>query len=176
METGATIVVTVRGPAAADNQPLIFLDDQLNRDDQGNVKTSFAPGDRVYVLLQIPAGQTVDDVRSSDGTLNPLGLVTRQQTDQLTIESDAKTVSLSKNPAGSLEPGWYGNSGSMSIDGKNLTITGDLPAIVDLTYSYQAISYLLTGPDVELDDNQTWPVRVTAYTPEDGGNANNCAA
>lgn len=176
MATAATIVVTVQDAAeAAGNQPLIFLDDKLNPGPDGKPKTQFQSGDRVYTLLQTPDGVTVDDVRSSDGSLTRIGEVTRQQTDQVVIESAAKPVTLSKIPSGGLTPAWYGNSGEISIDGKSLTVTGELPAIVDLTYSYRAISYLLAGPNVDLDAEETWPVRVTAYTPEGSAqDADNC--
>jgi len=173
-ETAATIVVSISDPAA-DNKPVLTLDDTLNIGADGKVKTQFLPGERVYVLLQIPDGVVVTDVRCSDGSIAKVGDVSREQTDRLTIDEASDQLTLSKIPAGDLEPTWYGNSGSLSLDGKTLTVSGDLPAIVDLTYAYTATSYILSGPAVALAGGEEWPVRVTAYTPEEA-DADNCPA
>ena len=179
MATAATIVVQVQDPSATaeDQQLTLFLDDHLNPGPDGKPLTQFPVGSRVYLLLQILAwGLTIDDVRSSDGTLTRIGEVTRQQTDQVIIDSDTKTVSLSKIPSGGLSASWYGNSGIVSVNGRQITLTGDLPMVVDLTYNYKATSYRLVGPNVALDEEETWPVRVTAYTPESTEDADNCPA
>ncbi len=176
METASTIIVNPAAAGQAGNNLLIFLDDFLNVDAAGEVITSFAPGDRIYFLVQVLAGLVLEDVRCSDGSLSHLGNVTRQQTDRLNIAEDTDSVSLSKIPHGGLTPVWYGNEGDVSLNENELTVRGPLPAVVDMSYSYRAISYLQIAPDIDLEADTTYPLMITAYTPEDSTDADNCPA
>lgn len=176
MATGATLIIKPQAAASAESQPVMLLDDTLNLDAAGKAKTRFYPGDRVYLLLQIPDGVEVTAVRSSDGTLARLGTVTRQKTEIITATEEDVPVSLSAIPSGGVTAvKWYGNHGSIAgIDGRKITISGDMPIKVMIRYSFEAVSYMLDGVDEALEAGEEWPVEVRAYMED--ADADNCPA
>lgn len=120
-------------------------------DGPNNGKTSFSPGDDVYLLVRKSADVTVVGYPSL-GSVGKVGDVSGIKEKQVVTFPRTRSVELSQAPAGAVSLTWYGTSlGSYTVKGKTLTLTGaynhDNPPVGVAMASYEsaAESWKLSG-------------------------------
>lgn len=139
-----------------------FLDDQLNKDVTGEVKSQFAPGDRPFFLVHLDPRLRITQIRCSSGGVRALGQVIRtQRVDNLEVDVVGDTVECERIPEGDLACRWYGNVPSIRRSGRVLTFMGALPATGSATYPYRAWSYQYLPPP--LSPTQEWRSRIVVH-------------
>lgn len=127
-------------------------------------KTTFYPGDMFHFLLQIDPKLYVQDLRSSWGSVQPLGIVTRPHDESIELSRPGDDKTISYTPAGPVSPRWYGNAPYLNVVGRQLTYrSGPLPAIGELRYSSAWQSYRLVPAALSLGPDDEWPVLIVAY-------------
>lgn len=141
---------------------LALLDDFLNRDARDEVITSFAPGDLVNFLVQVDPALRIDRVVATHGQVVSQGYCLRERTDQLLFAE--LQGELSAIPAGALSAAWYGRAAAgLKASGRQLTVTGSVPALGDITYSARFAGYVLHTPMVELAADEEYPIIIVIY-------------
>ena len=161
---GATIVVEFGTGADSSAFVAVELDDRLNKDANGEVKTSFHPGDEVWFWLQWDAAALrLDRVRATSGQVVACGTASRTREQQCTWTGD-EAVELSHIPAGSPALKWYGNVGSgLSRDGRKLWVTGNTPCTADATVPISVHLYRYVPPPMALGEGETWRSVIVCY-------------
>lgn len=173
MAVEATTLVEFGDVDPASVLVVLELDNILNVDSEGNNKTSFAPGDDIFFRLQVSSGVVIEDIIPTDGTVQNLGAVSRSSEETtvfLSREADNPTKkTLSYIPNGSISITYIGRSGSVSRAQKtNLSVeyTGDInsvPFLAEFTYNYNIGSYVLRTPNIELTENESYPIVIVVY-------------
>lgn len=139
----------------------------LETDSDGNdaEKTSWHPGDIYHFLVQHDPGLKITAVKSSWGSVQSLGQVSRaHESEDLQIAEAEDENETSYIPAGGVGATWYGNSPAISSAGRTVRyLSGPLPAIGKIRYSARWHSYRLVPADLELDEDEDWPVLIVAY-------------
>lgn len=141
---------------------VLELDDILNED-----KTSFQPGDTIYLRCQYSDDVVLESIKVTNGSVKDNSTVTREEVDtQLWIETTDDNE-LSYIPSSSLGEIWYGNTGDcLKKEGvKQTTITSVVsPALVRIDYSSVFYSYKVLTPDIDLSlyEDETYPITVVA--------------
>jgi hypothetical protein len=154
-----TIVVEFGNSVSDDSFVVVELDEESNLDDTGKEITSFAPGEKARFLVHFdPDELKIASVVVSDGDVKSNGAVYRTREEQFSFSNkDDKT--LSYIPYGSLTwDKWYGNEATVTNDSRVLKITGDVPAIGEVSYEIWAQKYTLTPPDMTLTDDESYPI------------------
>jgi len=112
-------------------------------------KTSFEPGDSVYILAYLSDNLRITAADCSAGTISAAGSTTVSQTQELTFEGVA-TASLDVPASGSLGAvTWWGRSlGSISLGADKTTCTAGSAgvAVAQVTYPANALIYRLDAP------------------------------
>lgn len=151
----------------------MIADFQRNRetDSEGRdvEKTSFHPGDIYHFLVQHDPGLRITAVKSSWGSVQALGAVTRSHTGergediQLAEAEDEVETSYIPN-IGRVSARWYGNSPDIvNMHRSVMYRRGPLPAIGKIGYSADWHSYRLVPAALTLRDDEEWPVLIVAY-------------
>lgn len=139
-------------------------DPTLNREVVDGVeqeKTSFAPGDLYYFLVQYDPTLAIAQITSSSGSVAQYGAVTRQHEQTIELPTADDPVGLSYTPSSSPTVRWYGNAPALSRDGRDLSwSSGPLPAIGVATYQSVWTSCRLTPPSMTLAEGEDWPVLI----------------
>ena len=163
-EVGATIVVEFGTGADSSAFVAVELDDQLNVDAEGEVKTQFHPGDEVWFWLQWDASALrLDRIRATSGQVVDCGSASRTRDQQLTWTGD-EAVELSHIPAGSPTLRWYGNVGSgLSRDGRKLRVAGNTPCTADATIPISVRLCRYVPPPLSLGEGETWRSVIVCY-------------
>lgn len=159
--------VVVFGDAAGggDSGIQVVWDDAANVDSEGEPISAYYPGDSRYLLVIVPHGFKLVEVKSTDGTIAATGPVLRQQVDQVLFDLPDKLIDLSQQPAGGVTPTWYGRSAVHTVEGKQVKASA-APCLADLAYSYAAHQYRLTAPStlaIGPADDDDWPIGVVVY-------------
>lgn len=163
-----TIVVRFGDSVAADTQfASVFLDSTLNRDDEGNAKTRFFPGDRVYLLAHLEPGLSISRIATTSGDYSILGTVGRSERTRAFFVDTETTVSLSHYPASTIDAVWFGRTASVTSSGREAR-ANNAPVIGDIIYTYNAISIEIIPPPLELADDDEYPLGVVVTVT--GGN------
>jgi hypothetical protein len=145
----ASIVVNYGDTAASSALVVVELDDTLNLDAAGKTKTQFYPGDLVYFLVHHDATVRITRVLTTSGTVDPLGSVLRDRTQQMLFKSPTDKQDLPHLPAGIVTPSWYGRTSNLVQDGRSLTADAT-PCIGEMDYDMEAELFCLTPPDLDL--------------------------
>ncbi len=167
MSVESTIVVEFGTGVDSGALVVVELDDEVNLGEDGEVKTSFVPGDEPGFLVHYDTSALrITRVACSSGMVVDLGQVTRTRVQQVEFTVAEQPQDIPHIPAGGISWNWYGNSPAVNQDGRTLTAIGDdaeFPAIGEATYhvSYQA--YKLIPPTLTLDDDEQYPVLITVY-------------
>jgi hypothetical protein len=161
MSIAATLIVQFG--SSADNGDLVVmeLDDSRNLDANGEVKSSFAPGDAVYFLLHHAPTLTLGSMVATAGYIVPMGTARFERVVDQQLFVNTEPISVTHLPAGGVGVSWYGRESATTQSTNQLTAT-DPPAIGVLTYQFDALLYRLQTPGVVLADNETFPVAVVA--------------
>ncbi len=142
-----TMTISFDEDADSSLHAVALLDDELNKNASGEVKTSFGPGDAPYFLVHLDPKLAVKKVACSSGSVSGGGRVTRAAETEVNIgDGDDETTELEYIPSGGVTPTWYGNAPAMKLDGRTINWSGALPAAGELKYSYSAHSYRYTPP------------------------------
>jgi hypothetical protein len=158
MSVAATVVIQFGEGADNSATAVVELDESRNLTPDGEIKTTFSPGDVVYFLVHHAPQLRIGTVVPTDGYVVDLGRTQfARQTQQLFADGDA--VSLSYLPAGGVDATWYGRTSNLTQTGSSL-VAVDPPVIGDLRFSIEAALYRLQAPSVTLAEDQTYPVAV----------------
>lgn len=135
-------------------------------DGPNNGKTSFSPGDDVYLLVRKSSDVSVVGYPSL-GTVAKVGDVSGIKEKQVLTFPRTRTAELSQPPSGAVTLTWYGaNLGAHTVKGKTLTLTGSYdhdnpPVGVALAkYESAAESWKLSGLPSTVDGKTSYEVLV----------------
>lgn len=157
--------------AAADSGlfAAMIADFQRNRekdnDGKDQEKTSFHPGDIYHFLIQHDPGLKLTAVKSSWGSVQSLGGATRShEGEEIQLAEAEDTAETSYMPSGNVVVRWYGNSPALATEGREMSYgLGPLPAIGRISYVAAWQSYRLVPEELELAEDEGWPVLIVAY-------------
>jgi hypothetical protein len=162
MSGGPTIVVKFGDDVSSNALFVVELDEEMNRDGQGEVKSQFYPGDQVWLLMHYDSNLVIKDVRTTSGDIVRQGTVTRSHTEE-TLFADADTpVELPHNPYGGLGASWFGRSSALSVSGRQVTAEST-PCIGNVTHSFLAELWMYTPPPLSLVADQEYPAAIVVY-------------
>lgn len=166
--------VTVVFNDGEDNDHIILaeLDDVLNVDSDGEVISTFAPGDEPYIRFNASDNVTIDSVVATDGGVLSLGNVSRTiELEQLFASNDAaEPDELSFSVVvDTVDVSYIGRDGSFTtkdLGNGMLKYVGDIasvPFLMAATIDYTAKSYQLIPPTLNLDEEETYNIYVVFY-------------
>jgi hypothetical protein len=165
-ETGkalGTIILDFADTNAGNAFIVLELDDELNKDSAGEVKTSFYPGDNVYFRIHHDDTVRIKSSAQSSGTVVSFGSVRRTSTQQMSFPTLNDEPETSHIPI-SISPVWYGRVPILSIDGRKLK-ANNVPAIGEITHDFYAWSYRITPPPLVLSGDEKYYI-LTVITLE----------
>lgn len=168
MTVAATIVVHFGDDVADSAFGVAMLDDVLNVDAAGEVKTSFAPGDQIHFLVQHDPSLRVDRVAATHGTIVQLPDKDYELTGDFTFAEPAEAQDLQIYHRGAVTQEWFGPSGietraGLSVANRQVQVAAATPCLVRLTYHGLMKSYRLHAPNVTLAEDETYPVAIVIY-------------
>ena len=165
MSTATCVISFGSGSGEADPFAVIELDDSRNRDSDGEVKTTFSPGETIWFLLHLEPGFSPSRVYDTDGQATMIGEVTQQRADQGVVfgplDEDIEHE-LSYYPSGGVSAEWHGNSMTISaVNGRTLTVAqADRIARADLIYSVHFWSLRFDPPPLALAEDESYSIDV----------------
>jgi hypothetical protein len=165
MTTKATIVVSFKaGTSSTGYHTAAELDDELNVDSAGNVKTSFYKGDDIYFLLQHDSRLRIVDIRATNGNVVYIGTVTRTRESFMVFE-EVDTPQSFGYMGGNFSTDWEGNQATVARDGiTNITTNaGDFPANGTISRECSFRSYRLRSAIPTLASDEEYHVTVVVY-------------
>lgn len=141
---------------------------ELDSDGREVEKTSFHPGDIYHFMIQHDASLKITEVKSSWGSVQALGAVTRSHTgehgEDIQLAEAEDELETSYIPTSSVSAKWYGNSPTVKNTGREIRYQGGpLPAIGRIGYSADWHSYRLVPAALDLAEGKEWPVLIVAY-------------
>lgn len=165
MSGGGPTIVVKFGESVDQTLDQLFvveLDEQLNRDIQGEVKNQFLPGDPVYFLMHYDPGLRVAAIRTTSGDVVRLGTVGRTGSEEILFEAADDEHELPHNPSGHPSASWYGRSSTINRSGRTLT-AASTPCIGEVSYGYQAESCRYEPPAMSLSGDQEYKVGIVIH-------------
>lgn len=150
---------------AANFYSRIALDDSLNKDAAGKVKTSFNPPDDVHIMCQLKLGWKIQKVEWTSGQVVVNGIVPRTDTMERTFFIDTETdKNLNFYPSGGISGSpFYGKTCTFLRGEDRIVIPSSAPVMVDLSYSYVGYSLTIHTPNVALGEDDSWPIGVVIW-------------
>jgi len=138
-----------------------------NRPDGPNEgKTSFSPGDDVYLLVRKSADVTVAGY-ATIGNVSLVGAVTGMEEKEMLVFPRTRSAELSKTPEGGVSFTWFGTvPGTPVVKGKTVNLTGaydkDNPPIgvAEAVYTTAAESWKLSGIPATVNGKSSFEVLV----------------
>lgn len=156
-------IVTRFGEGVASESLVVHeLDEKMNVDAAGQVRTTFPPSMPAWIVSHLDAGLMVSRAEASDGTVQILGQVHRNRTQDLQFPEVGDTVALSYAPVGQVEITWEGRDGLVSAIGRTLT-AGAAPAIGVAAFEIVATQVRLIPPRLTLAPNKQHRILVVLY-------------
>lgn len=167
MSVLATVVIDF-GTAAPSASAIAELDALLNVDALGEAKSSFAPGDSVYLLVAPGPDLLVRDVRCTLGVSGVLlGTVAHEQRERLAFRNTIDQQALRCSPDSEPAPTWYGQTGrTLARTDTAMTVAGNVPCIADVTYQASFSSYRVDLPVFPLAEEEEFPAEIVVYLEE----------
>ena len=163
-----TSIVCSFGEGTSSVDIKLELDDEMNKDSEGNVKNQFLPKEQVYILAQYDHSRIqVDRVAATDGGVQHIAAVNRNKKDKLLFVDIGKvnrpTLSYFYNTA--VTPIWFGREGQgFAVDGDgNCQVANNVPCYCEVSYGSPFEQYRLNTPDVTLSKDETYEVVVVFY-------------
>lgn len=136
----------------------VLLDDYLNgTDEEGNVITSFKPGETAHILVYLPPGYVATKLHKTSGDVVDNGIVTRDFIEEKRFFTQTEEYeSLTYYPQSSVSADkWYGNSTTFTISEGSIKVS-ERPCIADISYSFKAYSISITCPV----HDEEWPIGI----------------
>ena len=163
MSEKATLVVKF-GQGASSGFVAAEFDDIKNVDTAGKTKSSFAPGEEPYFLVQHDDSLRIDRIAATGGMVVAMGLVSRPHSDRLDFPALGDTAELSHLPAGSVARSWVDHAAAVTISGRTVTAAGgELPAKGDLAYDAEMHSFRLVPPPMTLAAGETHEITIYIF-------------
>lgn len=163
-------VVVAFGESVGDTggNVVIELDDLNNNnlDSDGDVKSTFLPGEQPVFLINHSSDLVIDNVLCTDGSISQTGSNQQRTRDKevLFIKLD-ETVSLSYSGVDAVSIDWWGNEGEISVSESVLTIDGGaIPCagLSEFNVLFQN-QYTLTPPALSLLSDETYKITIVVY-------------
>ena len=154
-----TIVLSFDSSTSSDIG-VLEVDPNLNVDSDGNVKSSFSPGDKIYLSVHFDEDKyTISNFISSTGDIQLIG----RQAGKRTLEQQflqETTTDLQYIIYELINTVWYGPQGVISYSYNKVT-SSIIPCVVDLNFYIVSYIYVYT-PDsyVNLEDKDSFPVGI----------------
>lgn len=164
MSGGPTIIVKFGASVAADQVLFVVeLDNTLNIDSAGEVKTQFFPGDEIFFLMHYdPAKLTVQAIKTTAGQVVLHGQVIRSNTLEELFTAPDEPILLPHMPSGEISVQWFGRTSSLVRSGRSVT-AADTPCLGNITYPYTATLAKLIPPPLSLAADEEFPIAVVIY-------------
>ena len=168
-----TILVKYRaGSIKGDYLFNIDIDDILNVDEVGDSKSSFGPGDQVYIAVNHSTNVIIDEVVSTDGSVQYIGSESRNKIDT-TLFAGREAEDLDKYEF-DVVPSKYtikylGRAGSVTPAADpigRVSLTGDAdkaPFMASIDTEYAVKVYRLSVPEMELEEDESYPIGIVFY-------------
>ena len=157
--------LVVRFGEGADTSALVAmeLDDTMNIDDAGEVKSEFRPGDNIFFLIHHDSKLRIESVKATGGQIEAQGYVIRERSNEL-LWAGLDEKQLSYLPSGDLVPEWYWREGTgLKRTGREASITdGGLPVEALIKYDVSFHLYRLVTPVVELEPEEKKKITIVA--------------
>ena len=160
-EPVTTTLVVNFTPSTADGTGLFTAEIDSRDTGLNNGKTSFEPGDSVGILVYKSDDVSIDQVRSSSGSVANLGLQSVTHTESIQFEGVA-TATLSRPAKAISSMKWLGNDGGAVTltDGINLSVANALVGVLKVTYTSEPRGYRLSGVPHPLNGETEYDVLV----------------
>jgi len=140
-------------------------ENNLNSD--GDLKSTFAPGEMPVFILQYSDNVVIDRVACTHGSIALINNnITVEKEDSFVLTSDETTQTLSYvNIDAFTSEIFYGNSGVVAIaDSVMTTPSGSYPCLCDVTFdAVFQLQYQLTPPSLSLDADETYKIVIVVY-------------
>jgi len=160
MTVSATVVVEFGTGADSSALVVVELDGEVNKNSEGEEITTFEPGMPAYFLVHYDTSLLyIGSVESSSGGVTGGAVVSRSREQQLSFTQTDEGQDLPHIPSGSITYKWYGNTPSLTVNGRNLK-ANLAPSICDATYNINAKQYCLIPPAMSLVDDEQYPVLI----------------
>lgn len=111
-------------------------------------RSSFSPGETVYLLVYKTDNVNITDTLCSAGSLSSAGTASITVSEEVMLE-DNDTATLPKPASGAISVVWQGRSlGSLTLQPDKLTAKAEARgvAVARVTYTAQALVYALSSP------------------------------
>lgn len=164
MSAAKTTLVIRFGEGAGNGFAAAEFDAEKNVDQAGKVKSSFAPGEESYFLVQHDGSLRIDRVAATGGMVVSMGQVIRTRTDRLDFAEIGDTAELSRIPAGAIARTWVDHAAAVTITGRTVAAgAGQLPTKGDFTYQAAMHSFRLVPPPMTLAPNETHEITIYIF-------------
>lgn len=170
---GTIIVRSSDGGPLGDYLFYAEIDDVLNVDALGEKISSFSPGSTAYISVNHSSNIIIDSVVPTDGSIQFYETAGREKINDgvLFASRDADDPDTEDLPVipGSYAVECLGRVGRLTSAANSygqVTLTGDItktPFMANITTQYSAKIYKLSIPDVQLDEDETYPIGVVFY-------------
>lgn len=157
--SGPTIVVSFGEAVSSDALFVVELDDTLNMDGEGNVKTSFFPGDNVYFLMHYDANLAIKSIETTSGMVDRQGSVVRQNLMEIFFQSTDDEHDLPHNPSSHPTGTFDGRQSVLTRKGRKVKAVST-PCIGDISYSYVADLAMYIPPAITLEEDEQYMVGI----------------
>lgn len=152
MASKVTTSVVVRFATGDQDGTLLVEVDDRDKDDGGlnGGRSSFNPGDNVFLLLYKSSNVVLDHSSSSLGTLTKTGTTVVTQTEQVTFAGEEEATVRYPISGSILTTTWFGNNlGNISVVGETAVriptpASGYSVGIAEITYRSNADIYRLS--------------------------------
>jgi hypothetical protein len=162
MSGGPTIIVKFGDTVSSNALFVVELDDAMNRDSKGEVKTQFFPGDNVWLLMHYDNNLIIKDVRTTSGDIVRQGTEGRSKTEETLFEDADTSVELPHNPSSVSAEKWYGRQSPLAVKGRAVTAL-NTPCIGDITHTFSAELWMYTPPPLTLAADEEYPAAIVIY-------------
>jgi hypothetical protein len=163
--SGPTIVVSFGDSVDSDALFVVELDDTMNLDDEGNIKTSFFPGDYVYFLMHYDPNLVVTSIQTTSGQVELQGRVSRENTMEIFFQDSTDEHDLTHNPSSHPTGVFDGRQSSIIRSGRKVK-AASTPCIGDITYSYSADLARFIPPTITLEEGEQYRVGIVIHVEE----------
>lgn len=164
MTTTTCRVTFGQGSSTSDPFTVLELDDTLNLDAEGEVKTTFSATDTIWFVLHVQPGYVPSITYQTDGQVTYCGKVARSRTIEGALWTPEETsIELSYYPVGEVAVEWQGNDIALaSINGRTLSVASDsltVMARANLSFSIDCYLYRFDPPtELSLEEDETYSI------------------
>lgn len=166
MSVVASLVVSFGDGADSSANVVIEPDAELNKDSEGNERTTFYANDVFNFRIHHDPTVRIAEVKATHGMVQKGGEALRSIIQQSLFSILSDSHELSCIPSGGLSAKWYGNVavGLKKSGARGVIISGgELPALCDVSYSAPFKLYRLHTPAVSLKEGESYPITIVAH-------------